>query len=217
MTVLQRIMCFILSLTVLYSCGLATNQPPQRVVRVNALAGPSFRARNASWPEELRARIEAASVYFEREFDIRFVTTRTAAWPESDQTPSTTGRLAKLREDFPLDGKNRTYDLIIAFTADPPSRYLASGRPRVSRIGNCQEGLGHYLVTTVSGVFRDAPEKPNPGYDTAVLIHELGHVFGAEHVNDINSIMHEKFDHRLAFDMKNRSVILRNRNCPFTK
>jgi len=42
-------------------------------------------------------------------------------------------------------------------------------------------------------------------------------MFGAEHVQDSDSIMNEKFDHRLVFDMKNRSVILRNRNCPFAK
>ncbi len=213
----RRTLCSILSLTVLYSCGLAMNEPPQRVVRVKALAGPSFRARDASWAEELRARVEAASHYYEREFDIRFVTHSTAAWPESDRTPSTTGRMAKLKEDFPLTGKDRPFDLIIAFTADSPSRYLVSGRPRVDRIGNCHQGLGNYVVATATGVFRDAPEKPNPDYDTVVLIHELAHIFGAEHVNDTHSIMHEKFDHRLAFDMKNRSVILKNRNCPFAK
>lgn len=213
----RRIICFLLGLTLLCSCGLVKNDPPQRIVRVKALAGPSFRARNPDWAHEMRARIEAASHYFEREFDIRFVTQSTAAWPEVDRTPSTMDRLARLKEDFPLDGKDRPYDLIVAFTAGTPSRYLVSGRSRVDRIGNCQHGLGNYLVATVTGVFRDAPEKSNPGYDTAVLVHEMAHIFGAEHVNNIHSIMHEKFDHRLAFDMRNHSVILKNRNCSFAK
>ena len=49
------------------------------------------------------------------------------------------------------------------------------------------------------------------------LVHELGHIFGAEHVPDTRSIMNENFDYRADFDMKNRSVIFNNRNCPFAR
>ena len=49
------------------------------------------------------------------------------------------------------------------------------------------------------------------------LIHELGHIFGAEHVEDINSLMHEDFGYRTEFDAKNRAVIKKNRTCPFAK
>lgn len=213
----RSILCIVVGFTLLGSCGLIKHDTPERVIRVKALAGLSFRERNPNWDDEMRARIEAASVHFEREFDIRFVTHSTTAWPEFERISATPGRLDKLKEEFPLDGKDRSYDIIIAFTTGSASRYLAAGRSRVDRIGNCQQGLGKYVVATVGGVFRDAPEKPNPGYDTAVLIHELAHIFGAVHVNDVHSIMHEKFDHRLAFDLKNHRVILGNRNCPFAK
>jgi len=73
------------------------------------------------------------------------------------------------------------------------------------------------VVATVREIFQDPPEKPDLDYDTVALIHELAHIFGAEHVQDTASIMHEYFDYRSAFDLKNRSVILRNRNCPFAK
>jgi predicted Zn-dependent protease len=49
------------------------------------------------------------------------------------------------------------------------------------------------------------------------LIHELGHIFGAEHVDDVQSIMHEDFGYRTEFDQKNRAVIQKNRLCPFAK
>jgi hypothetical protein len=216
MTTLLRTTCFILSIFVISSCAVFQDTP-LRVVRVKALADPSFRARNTRWREELSARIGAASAYFEHEFDIRLVVPSAAAWPGQERIPSTAGLLVKLKQDFPTQKNDGGFDLIVAFTAELISRYSPSGRPRVDRIGDCRVGLGNYVVTTVSGIYRSTPENPDLDYDTVALIHELAHIFGAEHVNDINSIMHEQFDHRLAFDMKNRSVILKNRNCPFAK
>jgi hypothetical protein len=167
--------------------------------------------------EELRARIEAASVYFEREFEIRFVTVNAAAWPERERIASTAGLMVKLKQDFPTQKNDGAFDLTVAFTAEPIGRYLSTGRPRADRIGDCRVGLGNYVVATASEIFRGTPDNSDLDYDTVALIHELAHIFGAEHVQDSDSIMNEKFDHRLAFDMKNRSVILRNRNCPFAK
>jgi hypothetical protein len=96
------------------------------------------------------------------------------------------------------------------------SRYVPEGRPRADRIGNCQQGLGRYVVTTTSAIARRG-KTAELHYDTVALIHELAHLFGAEHVHDTNSIMHENFDYRSEFDMKNRDVILKNRDCAFAK
>jgi Zn-dependent peptidase ImmA (M78 family) len=73
------------------------------------------------------------------------------------------------------------------------------------------------LVTSASKIFRYTGAQNDPDDDTVTLVHELGHIFGAEHVQDADSIMNEDFDYRAEFDMKNRSVILKNRNCPFAK
>jgi hypothetical protein len=217
MTTLLRITCFILSVVAVPSCALLQDPTFERVVRVQALADPSFRGRNPRWIEELRARIEAASVYFEREFEIRFVTVDAAAWPERDRIASTAGLLVKLKQDFPTQKNDGAFDLIVAFTAETISRYLPTGRPRADRIGDCRVGLGNYVVATASGIYRGTADNSDLDYDMVALIHELAHIFGAEHVQNSNSIMNETFDHRLAFDMKNRAVILRNRNCPFAK
>src|SRR6266550_3087393 len=121
MTTRRRIICFILSALCLSSCAVFAPEPPQRVVRVKALADVSFRARNSRWPDEARGLIEAASDYYEREPDI------------------------------------------------------------------------------------------------ITLIHELAHIFGAEHVEDRASIMHEDLGYRTEFDDKNRSIIAKNKLCPFAR
>jgi hypothetical protein len=185
------------------------------VVRIKALADPAMRERNPQWERELRELVEAASEYYEREFDLRLVTQSTAPWPPAERIRSTSELLLKAKREFASAAQ--PYDLLIAFTAENVSRYISAGRPRVDRIGNCQDGLSRYAVVPVREIFRDRGPAAEMSYDTVALIHELGHVFGAEHVGDTLSIMNEKFDYRTEFDMKNRSVILQNRNCPFAQ
>jgi hypothetical protein len=187
------------------------------VVRVRALADPAMRQRNPQWEKEVRGLVEAASDYYEREFDLRFVTQSTAGWPDRERVRSTAELLLKAKREFPTQREPGDHDLIIAFTAENVSRYVTAGRPRVDRIGNCREGLGRYLVVPVREIFRYRGPSADISYDTVALIHELGHVFGAEHVSDTLSIMHENFDYRTEFDMKNRNLILANRLCAFAK
>jgi hypothetical protein len=201
----------------LSSCGLSAPEPTQRIVRVKALADVSFRARNPRWTEEARGLVEAASDYYEREFGIRFLTESVAAWPAQERIPSTPQLLAKVEQEFPSQKKDGSYDLVVAFTAEGVSRYFTTGRPRVDRIGNCQQGLGNYVINPVDKPFRYAGAYADPEPDVIALIHEFAHIFGAEHVDDRASIMHEDLGYRTDLDRKNRSIIEKNKFCPFAK
>lgn len=215
MTTRRRIICSILSALCLSSCTTFRSDEPHRVVRVRALADVPFRARNPDWETEARGLIEAASDYYEREFGIRLVSQSVLPWPQSERVPSTPNLLAKLGNEFPLQSQTDGVDLTVAFTAEGVSRYLTAGRPRVDRIGNCDQGLGSYAVVPIGKVFRYHGAVAEPEADVVTLIHELGHIFGAEHVDDMQSVMHEDFGYRTEFDRKNRAVIQRNRLCPF--
>jgi hypothetical protein len=216
MTTRRRIICFILS-SLLSSCALFAPKPPERTVRVKALADVSFRARNPRWPEEVRGLIEAASDYYEREFGIRFVTHSADAWPAQERIRSTPELLARAEEDFPIQKKDETYDLIVVFTAEGVSPYFTAGRARVDRIGNCRQGLGNYVIAPVNESFHYMGPYADPTLDVIALIHELAHIFGAEHVDDRASIMHEDLGYRTEFDDKNRSIVQKNKLCPLAK
>jgi hypothetical protein len=217
MTTRRRIICSILSAFVLGSCSLLGPDVPQRIVRIKVLADLPFRNRNPRWEDEARGLIEAASDYYEREFDIRLLTRSVSPWPKVERIPSTPRMLTKLQNDFPIQAKNEDYDLIVAFTGESVSRYFVAGRPRVDRIGDCAQGLSNYIIAPTSEVFHYNGPNAEPTLEVMTLVHELGHVFGAEHVNDRNSIMHEDFGYRTEFDAKNRAVIQKNRTCAFAK
>jgi Metallo-peptidase family M12 len=213
----RRTICSILSALFICSCSVLGPDVEQRLVRIKVLADVSFRARNPNWSQEVRGLIEAASDYYEREFDIRLVSQSVSPWPEKERIPSTPELLARLKKEWAVSGKNDGYDLIVLFTAEGVSRILTTGRPRVDRIGNCSEGLANYVIVPVTAVFHYRGPNAELEFDEIALIHELGHVFGAEHVNDRDSVMHEEFGYRTEFDAKNRATVQKNRLCPFAK
>ncbi len=213
----RRIICSILSALCISACSVFTNETPQRVVRVKLLADVAFRARNPQWQSEARGLLEAASDYYEREFNVRLIGQSVAAWPEQERVDSTPQLLTRLQKYFPPQAKRDDYDLIVAFSGENVSRYLTAGRPRVDRVGNCSQGLSRYIVAPIAKIFRYAGVNREPEPDVVTLIHEFGHVFGAEHVDDNQSLMHEDFGYRTDFDAKNRAVIEKNKFCPFAK
>ena len=213
----RRIICSILSALFLSSCSSIAPEAPQRLVRVKVLADVPFRARNPNWAEEARGIVEAASDYYEREFDIRIMTQSVSAWPATERVDSTPALLSMLQKEFSVGSNDGKYDLIVSFTGENTSRYLTAGRPRVDRIGDCAKGLSNYVVVPVTKIFHYQGANAEPNFDVIALIHEVGHVFGAEHVEDTTSLMHENFGYRTEFDAKNRAVIRKNRSCPFAK
>lgn len=213
----RQTICSILSALLLAGCSTFQASAPARVVRVKALADPPFRSRNPGWELEARGLVEAASDYYEEEFGIRLITQSVAAWPEEERVPSTPAMLARLQKQFPVTSADGSYDIVIAFTGENVSRILTAGRPRVDRIGNCSQGLARYIVLPTRKLFRYTGQTADLDPDVITLVHELGHVFGAEHVEDVNSIMNENFDYRSQFDAKNRTIIQKNRSCPFAK
>jgi len=213
MTTRRRTSCFILSLFLLSACGALRDAPPQRAVRVRVAADAKLRAKDPYWRETASGLLRAASDFYEREFDIKFVAVSVDAWDVEEDTPLVSTLLKDLMRRFPSTPES--YDVTVGLTGQRVAFY-AGGRG-LALLGNCEKGLGAYLVSSVTEPFRYSGRDTEPSLDAVALIHEFGHIFGAEHTDDTKSIMHIPFDYRDDFDPKSRAIIAKNKLCPFAR
>ena len=180
------------------------------------LADSSIRQDDRRWHDEIEQKFAAAADFFEREFGIRLVAQKIQPWPLERKVRSTAEFLRDLKQHVPLSDKEGSYDIVIGFTALPGR--ISPGHGRVDEIGNCRDGLGNYIAISATETLRSGERESLLGNsDILTLIHELGHLFGAEHVDDRRSIMAVHFNPFTDFDPKNRETILNNKFCPFRK
>jgi hypothetical protein len=214
MTTPRRISCFILSLSLLSACAALRDETPERTVRVKLLADAALREKDPQWRETATGLLRAASDFYEREFGVKFAAVAIEPWQLEESSQFVVTLMKRLVQTYPV--KDQNYDLLVGLTGERLTFYMG-GRGMVNRFGNCREGLANYVVSSVTAPFRYTGTGVEPTLDAVALIHEFGHVFGAEHVKDTNSIMNEDFDYRSDFDAKSRAIVLTNKFCAFGK
>ena len=212
----RLIIWFVFSGLVLAGC--AARQPdgttrPVRVVRVKLVADPILRRNEPLWRDTARDLLRAASDYYEERFGIRLVRQATEPWRVEGTTASSVTLMKHLKRSYPRAGGSQPHDVVIGLTRQPLNFYRG-GRARADRLGNCTEGLGNYIVSHVGETFTHGDEL---NHDALALIHEMGHLLGAVHTDDPESVMHLDFDFRTGFDAPNRAIVMRNRLCPFAE
>ncbi|MCJ7588084.1 MAG: tetratricopeptide repeat protein, partial [Candidatus Aminicenantes bacterium] len=172
-----------LSLVILGAGAAPLRAFDQREIGVKLLADEEFRSA-PDWRVRAESRIRSVSSDFERLFGIRFTVRRADAWISE---PSLDG-LDKIVRAADAGIDKEGCEILIVFTN--------------------QEGMGTaYTGYTLfkEGIIALLDRRLSPtGF--GILKHELGHVFGAVHVPDPESVM-DYFVQGNDFDARNREII----------
>jgi len=216
MTTLLRTTCFILSVVAVSSCAFLRPATPERLVKVKLVVDRRVRESNVSWRSHISRKFRAAADFFDDEFGIRLAVEGIHPWTPEEPVTSTGDLLKLLKAQVRLTDGRESFDLIVGFT-QLPGRVMP-GHARVDEIGNCATGLGNYIALAVADTRGYGDDGQLRGdTDVQSLIHEIGHIFGAEHVEDRDSIMAVYFKPYSDFDKKNRDVISKNKFCAFRR
>ena len=211
-------------LTIWFACsalllaGCAAGKPdrtsrPARVVRVKLVADPVLRRYEPLWRDTARDLLRTVSDYYEKRFGIRLALQALEAWHVEGSTASSVKLMKRLKASYPKAGGALPHDVVIGLTQQPLNFYRG-GRARADRFGNCAEGLGNYIVSHVGESYTYGDELTE---DVLALVHEMGHLLGAVHTDDPESVMHVDFGSATGFDAANRAIVMRNRLCPFAE
>lgn len=168
----------------------------KREVRVIAAVSPGFQTL-PSWKPDFEKRLAYASRIFESEFKIKFRITHFVQWAPSDEAADMVGLLEEVRSQVPLGDA----DIVIGLThyqLPPETPNLKD----LHTLGQARPFTGHLVIRYPANKLYRVQEE-------TVLVHELGHVFGAVHTDDPKSIMSPVVDRQLPvrFDEENKKII----------
>lgn len=148
-----------------------------RVVTVRAIADTTYRNAFPEWRQRMRRIVEGASDYYRREYAIRLVLTETTAWEYEGVSDDLDARWARLLEQSPHEA-----DLIVALVGYGDYSSVKGEAALTGQLGRAAF-FGQHLMVADRKDYHENRAK-------TVLIHELGHVFGAFHVADQKLMMY---------------------------
>jgi len=201
---MKRVTLFVVTL---FFCaqGMGFSQSAEmREIRVKAAVTTSYQSFPA-WKSEFERRLAYASRIFESEFKIKFKVVSYLQWEPSDEKKDIETLLEELRNTIPRDDA----DLVIGLAHVKKSPDIVITKD-LHTIGQARPFSGHIVI-------RYPMDKLYKVQEETVMVHELGHLFGAVHTDDPKSIMSPVVDRQLPvrFDQENYQIIQQTRALNF--
>jgi tetratricopeptide (TPR) repeat protein len=176
-----------------------------RKIRVEAVVSAGFRSQ-PNWKSEFQQRLIYASRIFESEFKIQLVLVRYKDWPGVNENDEPRALLEDLLSKFPLSD----VDIVIGLTS------VKGGAGAIVRD---PDTIGQARILSGYLVLRYPMNKLYHIQEQTALTHELGHLFGAVHTKDPNSIMFPVIEKQIPsrFDAENHDIIAGTRSIDFRR
>ncbi|RKY88249.1 hypothetical protein DRQ09_03155, partial [candidate division KSB1 bacterium] len=210
MTFKYRILLNIYLLILLIISGvdivLSRERDSLRIIEVTAAADEEFRSQY-NWIEEIRNRMEFVSKVFEQEVGIRFNVIHFRKWNSDNSINIMQLLIRELKKNIPKEGS----DIVIGFTSQYSKNFSGDYDDYIA--GLAYSFQDYVLIRTVRS------ENWNRLRKYQSIIHELGHLFGAVHVKDVSSIMHNPIVslRAMKFDKYNKQIIKITKKRDFNK
>ncbi|MCM8775484.1 MAG: tetratricopeptide repeat protein, partial [Candidatus Omnitrophica bacterium] len=185
---------------------VADAAPPPRILRVGVAVTKDFKSVS-DWKPKFERRLAYASKIFETEFGLRFVVSRYWDWSIPDGQQSTDHLLVDLMRRFPL----KNVDLVIGLSR-LTQEVFTPNKNDFDVLGRTQPFSGYLVLRYPETDLYKIQEE-------TILVHELGHLFGAIHTGDPNTIMFPYVGKQIpsTFTKANRDIILLTRDMDFAK
>lgn len=180
---------------------VALAQEPVRVVTITILLDRDDQNREAF--RYMGNAIHSAVQKFQKEFGIKLVVKKMGNWIPGSNNFDADEELVR------LISAGRSSDLVVAFTTK--SFFKNEGAEIDGGSVTVEKDLGG-LANNVPGNYAivSLEEKSN-----LLLIHELGHLLGADHSKEPDSVMNGTGIRFSEFDQKSKEAIITNRNREF--
>lgn len=152
----------------------------RRTILVRAAAGPVFRSQ-PNWENRLRSRLAAAAEHISRQVEIDLALLAVDPWDRSGTTADGLDLVAELQDEVPAEGA----DVVIGFVAEKREAETLGDRVEVRgyTLGMAPCFAGYGVVSEVIAAQGGTQYRVPEAKLLENLIHEVGHLFGAVHVN----------------------------------
>ena len=196
----------VLALIVCQAPPVSAERIATRELRVGIAVSQDFKV-DLAWKNKFRQRLDYASQLFDSQFKLRFNATVFWDWDLKDKGIDINNLVADLRSTIPL--KDKAVDLVIGLARVRDEK--DAGAPHdLDHIGRAPPFSGYVVLRY--------PQAPlSKTQEETLLVHELGHLFGAIHIQDPKSIMSPSIDRQLpaVFDLDNRRIVNATRAIDF--
>ena len=163
--------------------------------------------KNPQWQKDIKTAVKRASKYYD-EYYLKFSVEKFAAMTEEQfQLRLKQDGPAFLKQDIEPDGCDVVFIIATHFPrCVNPLADLFLSRFTANYVGVANRIGGDEFLAVSELTKEDIPQL------VWTIVHEMGHILGAEHVGDQLSFMHPYFNPMaIYFDQKNAEIILKNK------